>query len=110
VTTPAGGDDFTGLPEAERLLGTFADRLASDSGDAEKGLAQLVLSLVELLRQLMERQAVRRVEAGGLTDDQVERLGTTLLQLKRRMDELCEAFGIEPDDLALDLGPLGRSV
>jgi hypothetical protein len=53
---------------------------------------------------------VRRVEAGGLTDEQVERLGTTLLLLKRRMDELCEAFGIDEDDLAIDLGPLGRTV
>jgi hypothetical protein len=103
-------DDATGLPEADRLLSVFADRLADSESDVEKGLAQLVLSLVELLRQLMERQAVRRVEAGGLTDEQVERLGTTLLLLKKRMDELCEAFGIEPDDLALDLGPLGRSV
>jgi CRISPR/Cas system-associated endonuclease Cas1 len=76
----------------------------------EKGLAQLVLSLVELLRQLMERQAVRRVEAGGLTDEQIERLGTTLMLLNRRMGELREAFGLTEDDLSLDLGPLGRTV
>jgi hypothetical protein len=103
-------DDATGLPEADRLLSVFADRLADGESDVEKGLAQLVLSLVELLRQLMERQAVRRVEAGGLSDEQVERLGTTLLLLKKRMDELCDAFGIDEDDLALDLGPLGRTV
>ena len=108
--TSDGLDDATGLPEADRLLAVFADRLADGESDVEKGLAQLVLSLVELLRQLMERQAVRRVEAGGLTDEQVERLGTTLLLLKRRMDELCEAFGIDEDDLAIDLGPLGRTV
>jgi hypothetical protein len=69
-----------------------------------------VLSLVELLRQLMERQAVRRVEAGGLTDEQVERLGTTLMLLNRRMGELREIFGLTEDDLSLDLGPLGRTV
>ena len=101
-------DEPTGLPDADRILGRFADRL--DKGDVEQGLAQLVLSLIEVLRQLMERQAVRRVEAGGLTDEQVERLGTTLLLLKKRMDELCEQFGLSPDDLVIDLGPLGRSV
>lgn len=109
MTSGAPGD-ATGLPELDRTLSVFADRLADREGDVEKGLAQLVLSLVELLRQLMERQAVRRVEAGGLSDEQVERLGTTLLLLKRRMDELCQAFGIDEDDLAIDLGPLGRSV
>jgi hypothetical protein len=108
--TAGAANDRSGLPEADRLLSVFADRLADRDSDIEKGLAQLVLSLVELLRQLMERQAVRRVEAGGLTEEQVERLGTTLLLLKKRMDELCDAFGIDEDDLALDLGPLGRSV
>ena len=98
------------LDRAERLLDDFAGRLADDRGDVQKGLAQLVLSLVELLRQLMERQAVRRVEAGGLSDEQIERLGTTLMLLKERMDELCEAFGLAPDDLSIDLGPLGRTV
>ena len=98
------------LQRAERLLDEFAGRLADDDADVAKGLAQLVLSLVELLRQLMERQALRRVDAGGLTDEQVERLGTTLMLLKERMDELCGAFGIEPEDLAIDLGPLGRTV
>ena len=108
--TSGAGDDPTGLPEADRLLSVFAERLADGESDVEKGLAQLVLSLVELLRQLMERQAVRRVEAGGLTDEQVERLGTTLLLLKKRMDELCVAFGVDEADLAIDLGPLGRTV
>jgi hypothetical protein len=98
------------LDRAERLLDDFAGRLADGDGDVQKGLAQLVLSLVELLRQLMERQAVRRVDAGGLTAEQVERLGTTLMLLKERMDELCEAFGLAPEDLAIDLGPLGRTV
>jgi hypothetical protein len=98
------------LAQAERLLDDFSARLADDRADVQKGLAQLVLALVELLRQLMERQAVRRVEAGGLTDEQIERLGTTLMLLKERMDELCEAFGLTSDDLSLDLGPLGRSV
>jgi Gas vesicle protein K len=69
-----------------------------------------VLSLVELLRQLMERQAIRRVEAGGLSEEQIERLGTTLMLLERRMGELTEMFGLTAEDLSLDLGALGRTV
>lgn len=109
-TSPATGDLGPELQQAERLLDDFAGRLADDRSDVQKGLAQLVLSLVELLRQLMERQALRRVDAGDLTDEQVERLGTTLMLLKERMDELCEAFDLTPADLSLDLGPLGRTV
>jgi CRISPR/Cas system-associated endonuclease Cas1 len=73
----------------------------------ERDLAALVLTVVELLRQLMERQALRRVDSGELTDEQVERIGTTLMLLERRMDELRTRFGLRPEDLNLDLGPLG---
>ena len=83
-------------------------RLDADPESVQKGLVQLVLTLVELLRQLMERQAIRRVEAGGLTEDEVERLGRTLMLLEERMEELREHFGLEPEDLNIDLGPLGR--
>jgi hypothetical protein len=76
--------------------------------DAARGLAQLVLTLVELLRQLMERQAIRRVEAGGLDDEQLERLGQALMALEQRMDELKEHFDFRDEDLNLDLGPLGN--
>jgi hypothetical protein len=76
--------------------------------DVERGLAQLVLTIVELLRQLMERQALRRVEAGGLSDEQIERLGQTLMLLSERMEELKRDFGLDERDLNLDLGPLGR--
>jgi CRISPR/Cas system-associated endonuclease Cas1 len=79
-----------------------------DEEKAERGLAGLVLTLVELIRQLMERQAMRRVEAGSLTDDQVERLGRTLMALEERMEELKEHFGLSDEDLNIDLGPLGR--
>lgn len=103
-------DDIPELAAAERALAGFSDRVAADPESAEKGLVQLVLSVVELLRQLMERQAVRRVEAGGLTDEQIERLGTTLMLLNRKMGELREQFGLTEDDLSLDLGPLGRTV
>ena len=83
-------------------------RFEADPESVEKGLVQLVLTLVELLRQLMERQAIRRVDAGGLTEDEEERLGRTLMLLDARMTELREHFGLEPEDLNLDLGPLGR--
>jgi hypothetical protein len=79
-----------------------------DPEDVQRGLASLVLTLVELLRELMERQALRRMDSGTLTDDEIERLGRTFLALRDRMDELKETFGLTDDDLNLDLGPLGR--
>jgi hypothetical protein len=81
---------------------------AADPEEAEKALVQLVLTLVELLRDLMEREAVRRVADGDLPDDAVDRLGTTLMRLNQRMTELREHFGLTPEDLNIDLGPLGR--
>jgi Gas vesicle protein K len=83
-------------------------KLEADRDDVARGLAQLVLTLIELLRQLMERQAIRRVEAGGLSEEQIERLGTALMALEQRMAELKEDFGLEDEDLNLNLGPLGN--
>jgi hypothetical protein len=83
-------------------------RIGTDPQNVAKGLGQLVLTIVELLRQLMERQALRRIDAGGLTEDQVERLGTTFMELDKRMEQLRTEFELEPEDLNLDLGPLGR--
>jgi hypothetical protein len=80
----------------------------ADREDVARGLAQLVLTVIELLRQLMERQAIRRVEAGGLSDEQVERLGQALMALEQRMDELKQDFGLTDEDLNLNLGPLGK--
>ncbi|MFC6066870.1 gas vesicle protein K [Streptomyces ochraceiscleroticus] len=82
-------------------------RLDVDRDRLGKDLATLVLTVVELLRQLMERQAIRRIEQGDLHDAQVEEIGTTLMMLDQRMTELCEQHGIRPEDLNLDLGPLG---
>ncbi|AHI00157.1 gas vesicle protein K [Kutzneria viridogrisea] len=73
----------------------------------DRGLARLVLTVVELLRQLLERQAVRRVDLGDLSEAEIERLGTTLMLLEQRMTELRAAFGLTAADLNLDLGPLG---
>ncbi len=85
----------------------MAQRVHADPERLEKGLAQLVLTLIELLRQLMERQALRRIEGGTLSDDEIERLGRTFLALAERMDELKETFGLRDEDLNLNLGPLG---
>lgn len=73
----------------------------------ERGLVTLVLTVVELLRQLMERQALRRVDQGSLSDEKVEQIGATLLALDERMAELREYFGLTPADLNIDLGQLG---
>ncbi|WP_431997415.1 gas vesicle protein K [Streptomyces fungicidicus] len=78
-----------------------------DPDTVGRDLVALVLTVVELLRQLMERQAIRRVEQGDLSGEQVERIGVTLMMLERRMAELCDEHGLRPEDLNLDLGPLG---
>ncbi|GIG92830.1 gas vesicle protein K [Plantactinospora endophytica] len=82
-------------------------RVEVDRDGVERGLAGLVLTIVELLRQLMERQALRRIDQGDLTDEQIERVGSTLMALDEQMTELREHFGLTPEDLNLDLGPLG---
>ncbi|MFF5228321.1 gas vesicle protein K [Dactylosporangium sp. NPDC000521] len=82
-------------------------RLDLDRDSVERGFASLVLTVVELLRQLVERQALRRVDEGDLTAEQVERIGLTLMALEERMTELREHFGLRPEDLNIDLGPLG---
>jgi hypothetical protein len=91
-----------------RLDDALSRRINADPESVERGLVQLVLTIVELLRQLMERQALRRIDAGGLTEEQVERLGTTFMELDKRMEELRDEFGLDLEDLNLDLGPLGR--
>lgn len=83
-------------------------RVDADPESLEKGLAQLVLTIVELLRQLMERQAIRRIEGESLTSEEVERLGRTFLALSERMEELKQEFDLTDEDLNLNLGPLGN--
>ena len=94
--------------ELPRIDDALSRRINADPDSVERGLAQLVLTVVELLREVMERQGLRRIDAGTLTEEQVDRLGTTFMELDRRMAELREAFGLTEDDLQLDLGPLGR--
>ncbi|HZD96877.1 MAG TPA: gas vesicle protein K [Micromonosporaceae bacterium] len=78
-----------------------------DPESVDRGLAGLVLTIIELLRQLMERQALRRIDQGDLSSEQIEEIGTTLMILEERMTQLREHFGLTPDDLNIDLGPLG---
>jgi len=101
-----------------RAISEFADvmsparsasppRIELKHDDVKNGLGKLVLTLVELLRELLERQAIRRIEGGSLTDVEIERLGTTFMRLAEEMDRLKDHFGLSNDDLNLDLGPLG---
>ncbi|MBI5114956.1 gas vesicle protein K [Candidatus Poribacteria bacterium] len=83
-------------------------RIALKKDDVKNGLGQLVLTLVELIRELLERQAIRRMEANSLTNDEIERLGTTFSQLSEQMEELKKEFGLKDEDLNIDLGPLGK--
>ncbi|MEU4657336.1 gas vesicle protein K [Streptomyces sp. NPDC023723] len=82
-------------------------RIEFEPDTVERDLIKLVLTVVELLRQLMERQALRRFDQGDLSEDQEERIGLTLMLLDDRMTELRERYGLRPEDLNLDLGPLG---
>lgn len=104
----AGGDDLGPfLRHLEQIEHELPSRVNADPENVEKGLVQLVLTLVELLRQLMERQAVRRMEGGSLNEDEIERLGQTFQKLDQRMEELRKHFGLSKEDLSLHLGPLG---
>ena len=94
--------------EQPRLDDALTRRVNADPDNLERGLAQLVMTIVELLRQLMERQALRRIDGGTLSDDEVERLGRTFMELDKRMEELRETFGLDEEDLNLNLGPLGN--
>jgi uncharacterized protein YjiS (DUF1127 family) len=103
----ADGDLGRIASELKHLPEAFPRRVNTDPERVERGLAQLVLTLVELLRQLMERQALRRMDDDTLTNEQIERLGETFMKLEQRMGELKEHFGLEDRDLNLNLGPLG---
>ncbi len=100
--------DERALADDPRLDDALSRRVNADPEKLEKGLAQLVLTIVELLRQLMERQALHRIEGGTLSEEEIERMGQTFMALAQRMDELKEEFGLDQKDLNLDLGPLGN--
>jgi len=85
---------------------TIPDRIAADSDIVENGLAKLVLSIIELVRRLLEKQALRRMDSGNLTDDEIERVGSALMKLEEKMSEMKQIFGLADDDLNLKLGPV----
>jgi hypothetical protein len=100
-TCPAG-------PASAAALAGVSSRIRLQPENVRNGLAQLVLTVVELLRELLERQALRRIDAGSLTSGEVERLGTTFLRLAEEIDRLKQYFGFTDEDLNLNLGPLGK--
>ena len=98
VDQPSAKDPSPGIP----------DRINCTPENVEQGLARLVLSLIELIRQLLERQAIRRMEGGSLSEEQVEQMGEALMKLEAKIHELAANFNLTPGDLNLDLGPLGH--
>jgi hypothetical protein len=90
--------------EIERLRALLPERINLDPADIERGLAGLVLTLVEFLRQVLERQAIRRMEGGSLSDDEVERVGLALMKLEEKIGEIAAQFGLDKDDIQLRIG------
>jgi Gas vesicle protein K len=89
---------------------TLPSRINIDAQSVEQGLAKLVLTLIEFIRRLLEKQAVRRMEGGDLSPEQIEELGLALMRLEGKLQELKTQFGLENEDLNLDLGPIGRLI
>lgn len=95
------------VQEIEKLQDALPKRIDANPKNVEKGLAKLVLTLIELIRKLLEKQAMRRMDAGSLTDEEIERIGETLMKLENKMQELKGVFGLKDEELNLNLGPLG---
>ena len=108
VVNEADGEVELLREELDEIVRALPTRFDADPERLENGLARLVLTLVEFLRQVLEHQAVRRMEAGTLTPEEEERLGTAFLRLRERMSEIRDTFGLCEEDLNVDLGPLGR--
>jgi DNA anti-recombination protein RmuC len=98
-------EDF--VEEIEKLQDALPRRIDANPKNVEKGLAKLVLTLIELIRKLLEKQAMRRVEAGSLSEEEIERVGETLMKLENKVRELKEIFGLKNEELNINLGPLG---
>jgi actin-like ATPase involved in cell morphogenesis len=101
-------DEF--VEELRRVTEGLPERINIDEQSVEQGLAKLVLTLIEFIRRLLEKQAIRRMEGGNLTPEQVENLGLALMKLEEKLQELKSQFGLSDDDLNLDLGPIGRLI
>ena len=98
------------VEELRHVTEALPDRINIDAQSVEQGLAKLVLTLIELIRRLLEKQAIRRMEGGDLSPEQVEDLGLALMKLEEKMQELKTQFGLADEDLNLDLGPIGRLI
>lgn len=94
--------------QLNELSRSLPDRINAEPATAGQELGKLVLTLVEVVRKVLEHQAVRRMDSGTLSPEEIERLGLALLRLSERMEELKTAFGLRDEDLDIDLGPLGR--
>jgi hypothetical protein len=94
--------------ELERTNASSPLRWNADPDDVQRSVAQLVLTLVEFIRKLLERQAIRRMEAGTLTDQQTEDIGRALMKLEETVVDIAARFGVLPEELNLDLGPIGK--
>ena len=105
---PSPPADDQSVSDLIALANALPERINADPDKVEQGLARLVLTVIELLRRVLEHQAVRRMDGGSLSDEQIERLGLALLRLNDRMDELKDTFGLTDEDLSIDLGPLGE--
>ncbi|MBK1706853.1 gas vesicle protein K [Halochromatium glycolicum] len=105
-TTP--GESGTPLAAAASSTVGGRKRLEIDEAGVRNGLAQLVLTLIKLLHELLERQAIARMESGSLDEEEIERLGLTLMRQAEELERVREAFGLRDEDLNIDLGPLGR--
>jgi hypothetical protein len=108
VVESVRGQSDAPVTPLEAVAENLPPRLNTDPEKVENGLAKLVLTLIEVLRKVLEHQAVRRMEGGQLSDAEVERLGVALLRLNDRMKDMKGVFGLSDDDLEIDLGPLGR--
>ena len=104
----AHADEF--LEELRHVTDSLPSRINVDAGSVEQGLAKLVLTLIEFIRRLLEKQAVRRMEGGDLSPEQLEELGLALMRLEGKLQELKTQFGLEDEDLNLELGPIGRLI
>ena len=105
------GEDLERLAAQLRdIAPSLPQRLDASPDDIEAGLGRLVLTLVEFLRQVLEHQAVRRMEGGSLSDEEIERIGLALMRLQEKLEEIKGVFGLEGEDLNIDLGPLGRLI
>ena len=98
------------VAELRRVADRLPERINIDAEGVEQGLAKLVLTLIELIRRLLEKQAVRRMEGGDLSAEQVEELGLALMKLEEKMAELKEQFGLQDEELNIDLGPIGKLI